>query len=492
MSLLGAALLVLSGALAGPATAAVRPHPDLDGDGRLDLVFGADRAVAILEGDGTERVVTAPETDLTNTIYGLFTVTGDFNGDGYDDVATGDGFFDDASGAVWVYAGGPHGTLGGDGTIPTVRIQEGHDGLPPGPGTPGNGDFFGEGIAAGDLTGDGVDDLVIAAPSEMVGSVEHAGRVALIPGSATGPRPAAARLLTQNTPGIPGVPEYNDSFGGALAIGDLTGDGRADLAIASPGENNDGMVQLLPGAAGGPTGAGTTSVTAAGLNIHPQPDSAAELGRSLAMGDLTGDGRADLVAGAPAARVGRATCGAVAILRGSAAGLSSARAQVVSQSSPKVAGICEQNDAWGRSLAVGDLTGDRRPELVVGAPVESVGALNGGGAYTVLRPSSRGVAGTGSFGVDENTANVPDVAELGDNFGEYVTLADVNRDGRLDVLAPAYGERDSTLRRTGSVSILISYVSGKPSRSSSRLTGQAFTPAVERLGRGVAQPAAPR
>lgn len=491
-ALLTAGLLTAATALAvvivpaGPAAADVNlRRPDVDGDGRVDLVLGAAGALAVIDSSGVRHVVPAPPTtDPINTTFGTVTVTGDFNGDSMDDVAASDPFHQSTAGTVWIFFGGPHGTLVGDGTLGTVRLQQGRDGLP---GTARSGVFFGNSLAAGDLTGDGVVDLAIGAMFQPVAGHDLAGTVTVVPGSASGQAPARGQVLSQRTAGVPGTPEYNDKFGSALAIGDVTGDGRLDLAVGSAGENGDGMVQVLPGRAGGPTGRGATSASARRLAITAASDSVAEFGSSVAVGDLTGDGRAEVVAGAPSARVGRAACGAVAVLRGAGSGISPARAQVISQSTAAVAGICEDGDGWGHSLAVGDLTPGLRAELVVGAPTESVGALNGGGAYTVLPPSRSGVSGTGSFAVSQNTPHVPGVAELGDSFAASLSLIDLNRDGRLDVISSADGERVGAGRTaSGSVTRLISTRTGRPSAATTAVTGNAFTPSLLRLGRSVA------
>ena len=351
------------------------------------------------------------------------------------------------------------------------------------PGSAESAFTFGDSLAAGDLTGDGIDDLAVGAPLEGVGLALMAGTVTVVPGSRSGLRPRLARVLTQNTPGVPGGAEMSDLFGAALAIGDVTGDGRLDLAVSSPGENQRGMVHVLPGSSGGPTGRGATAVTAAALGIRAvYGGTGPEFGAALAVGDLTGDGRGDLVVGAPYAVVdGTSVCGKVAVLRGGRAGISATRAQVRSQSSPRVVGVCEDGDAWGMSLAVGDLTGDGRPELVVGAPYESVGALNGGGAYTVLRPSAHGVTGTRSFGVTQSTRGVPGFAEKSDMFAYAITLVDVDGDRRLDVVAGAPGEVISA-RHTGSVTVLPSAADGRPGRRIRLETGRSFTPVVSWLG----------
>jgi FG-GAP repeat protein len=89
------------------------------------------------------------------------------------------------------------------------------------------------------------------------GENDH-GIVEVIPGAAgTGLNPAAAASFSQNTTGVPGSSEFDDGFGFALAAADVTGDGRADLAIGVAGENGgEGAVNFLPGSPTGLTGSG--------------------------------------------------------------------------------------------------------------------------------------------------------------------------------------------------------------------------------------------
>ena len=79
------------------------------------------------------------------------------------------------------------------------------------------------------------------------------------PGVGVGSAPA--RVLSQNTPGVPGAAEPLDRFGAALAAGDVTGDAVDDLAVGAPGENGvdpatghgAGSVTFLRGSATGIT-----------------------------------------------------------------------------------------------------------------------------------------------------------------------------------------------------------------------------------------------
>jgi hypothetical protein len=109
-------------------------------------------------------------------------------------------------------------------------------------------------LAADDLDGDGIDELVVASPSEAVGTVPHAGAVNVIYGSATGlNRGRASQLFTQDSPGVADTVEPYDGFGGVLTTGDVNepevteffgqvtagdfdGDGNDDLAIGIPYE----------------------------------------------------------------------------------------------------------------------------------------------------------------------------------------------------------------------------------------------------------------
>lgn len=86
-------------------------------------------------------------------------------------------------------------------------------------GTAEPGDRFGLAAAAGDFNADGLADLAIAAPGDSVGSVDSAGAVNVLYGSASGLSATAVladQLWTQDSPGVNGIPEPFDAFGSAL------------------------------------------------------------------------------------------------------------------------------------------------------------------------------------------------------------------------------------------------------------------------------------
>ncbi|WP_409058780.1 FG-GAP-like repeat-containing protein [Streptomyces sp. SYP-A7185] len=189
--------------------------------------------------------------------------SGDFDGDGYDDLALGncreiaDENIDDPcgpekltkGGGVHIRFGGPNGSFGWE----QQTFNQDTAGMP---GVAETGDGFGDALAAADIDGDGHDDLIAGAPGEAVGSLAKAGGVTVLKGGEMGlldPAGAAnpgTRAYTQNSPGIPGVAETGDLFGAALAFGDHDGDGVPDLSAAAPGEDSaSGGVWDLPGAA---------------------------------------------------------------------------------------------------------------------------------------------------------------------------------------------------------------------------------------------------
>ncbi|MFM7322814.1 MAG: FG-GAP and VCBS repeat-containing protein [Armatimonadota bacterium] len=109
------------------------------------------------------------------------------------------------------------------------------------------GDFFGGAIAVGDFNGDGFADVAVGSPGESVVSgtttISGAGAVHLFKGSSTGIAASTLILQSMGSIAIPDMAvETNDAFGQTLASADFNGDGRADLAIGSPGETVGAVV----------------------------------------------------------------------------------------------------------------------------------------------------------------------------------------------------------------------------------------------------------
>jgi hypothetical protein len=175
--------------------------------------------------------------------FGAALVTGDFDGDGYADVATSDPK-EWGEGAVVVIPGS---RVGLDLSASEV-YEPGVSGVPNLPGS------FGAALAVGDFDDDGYDDLAIGAPySDFYGT--DAGAVAVLFGSSTGLTTSGSEQWGQGTVGIQGSPESGDHFGAALAAGDYDGDGDDDLAVGVPDEAigsiaSAGALHVLKGTSG--------------------------------------------------------------------------------------------------------------------------------------------------------------------------------------------------------------------------------------------------
>ncbi|MFD0691508.1 FG-GAP and VCBS repeat-containing protein [Actinomadura fibrosa] len=384
---------------------------------------------------------------------------GDFNGDGRRDIATGSPL-GTANGVTYagfvtvVYGG----TSGPDAAKRQVISQESA-------GVPGSSekfDEFGRSLASADFDSDGYADLAIVATGEDLEGPLDGGRITLVYGSASGLSSRAvafgkgSQTVSAGDFDRDGKPDLVAGLPGAFAVyrglasgdttgtvtrigtgegesarvatttGDFTGDGYADLAYSvswAPIDGEDFWIRfnVYPGSAGG-------------LASTPAYTSSEAAPTSLASGDVNGDGKADLVAGFPDDGKG----GEVRVYSGSASGLGSVKA--IDQDSDGVPGTEERDDRFGASVAAGDVNGDGKADVAVGAPGEAIGTAAEAGAVTVLYGGSGGLTGTGSQQLGQGTEGVPGSVEAHDRFGSQVSLADLGGDGKADLTVGSSGE----------------------------------------------------
>ncbi|MFF4014707.1 FG-GAP repeat protein [Streptomyces sp. NPDC001843] len=287
----------------GLAVAAARFTGDTDAD-QLVAVDEKVGLTAFTYHAGVLRRVGAPHS-TGRKLQPASVTTGDYDRDGYADLVVS-GFAPGDSSQGWsaYYAGGAEG-------LGYRRDLQG-----------------GLGAASGDINRDGYDDLVVGQPSASDVADAPGGLVGVYYGGEDGPAGTQdpgtpAQWWSQNSPGVPGTAEQGDAWGADLSVADVNGDGYADVAVGAPGEDvgtvaDAGAVWLLRGTAKGLTGTGAQSFDQNTRGIPGAAEADDGWGAQVRLVDTDGDGRAELLASAPAENAGD---GAVWLLPASGRGL---------------------------------------------------------------------------------------------------------------------------------------------------------------------------
>ncbi|MBA2947099.1 FG-GAP-like repeat-containing protein [Streptomyces himalayensis] len=355
---------------------------DLDGDGYTDLVVGHYSTPVVLWGSASGlsggTVLTTPSSRLA---------AGDFNGDGYGDLVT-----DSDVGLQVSY--GPISRTGTPASTDTLPFDEEVDP---------------RAIAVGDMTGDGVDDMVTTHSFEEM--------------------QYKSRFWAGGKDGLSHTYKTTGYYTVGGVITDVNKDGYSDFVALQVDQVSEtraydaGAIRVVYGSASGPSTrtakitqdtAGVPGVSEGGdleLNYGDQ------FGYSLAAGDVTGDGYPDIAAGVPGEDVGSVReAGAIVLLKGSAAGLTGSGAQAFHQSTSGVPGISEKGDYFGRSVLLGDVNANNRADLAVAAPNED-GTYADSGAVWVLRGSKAGLTTTNITSFGPRSLGAPEKgARFGDSF----------------------------------------------------------------------------
>lgn len=470
---------------------------DINGDGLADIVLGASYSDAfggLAKGPGGVYVIYGNKAimrrrDLSTQAdliisgrrqgEGYALAIGDLNGDGLADLAIGapyaDGFVayrKNKEGLVYVF-------LGRKNLVGHLEVTRDADVIISGAETL---DYSGAALAIGDLNGDGLGELIIGVPVSSAAldwSRRLSGTIYVVKGR----KSFSPRIDLKETADVViyGA-EANEKAGTSLATGDFNGDGRADILIGAP--------MASPEIGGDTRGRAGAAYIVFGqvqmprdlslrrdANVYfagTEKDDGA--GYSVAMGDINGDGIDDAVIGAPTARhlnvlrrdvfddllgiTDRDPLGQVAFKRAANGGaegetyvvfgskdvsgtidlrtqapitLYGARYEEDYSGDVNLIGVGEDS---GMAVATGDVNGDGIDDVLIGAPFGSaqVTATERVGRLYVFY-GAKGLAGT--FGLARHSDFVLYGHRTGDRTGATVTTADVNGDGKDDIIVGA-------------------------------------------------------
>lgn len=408
-------------------------------DGELTVVWGA--------FPGLSDVTSLSSSIGMSHIYGpsdgdpsyCRLVLGDFNGDGFDDI-------------LWSHPGSPDPAWSGMAYMipgkadfpdvidlgfpsPGVVVIAGHDFT----------GFMGYGLAAADFDGDGLDDMILAAPGMLYSEVYIiAGSSCLLPSYWTG-------TDQQGMTRIIDVEQYRGT-GYSIASGYIDRDGLEDLALGAPGVTSgivrDGRVHVLIGSSAlGDTVLITDSILEPRI-VMPQ-FSQGQLGQDVAFGRVDDDDDLDLIVSSLSAdAAGCIDCGAVYVIRNAQELADTTWLGLTSQPLHRLYG--SGSYTWyGLEIALGDLDGDRRDDVIVSNwPIQENQR-----ARTVIAFASALTSDVHMLATDPGFTRIIE-KKVGDRLGTSLTCGDLDRDGLDDLVIGAPAADPPSIGNAGEIYLI--------------------------------------
>ena len=394
----------------------------------------------------TVNVIVTNTTGSTATLYGWI----DYNANGVFDNAT-----ERASVTV---------PSGSNGTIKTLTFPV----VPPG--------FTGSTYARFRLS----TDSSSANPTGAASNGEVEDYVATITKPSDGTLTSIPNFFEKISHELKGGPtlQNQDRFGSSVAsLGDLDGDGVADLAVGAYVSNgsSSGAVHVLFMNADGSVK--STAKIANGTANGPVLTGGDYFGISVtSLGDLNGDGVTDLAVGAHGDDTGGTGRGAVYVLFMNANGSVKSTTKIASGTSG--APTLANDDRFGLSVAsLGDLDGDGVTDLAAGAPDDSISGTGRGAVHVLFMNANGSIKSTAK--IASGTSGAPILAN-GDEFGYSVaSLGDLDNDGVTDLAVGAIVDDTGGTDR-GAVHVLFMNANGSVKNTAKIASGTSGAPEIAR------------
>ncbi|MEQ8995345.1 MAG: hypothetical protein RID53_02440 [Coleofasciculus sp. B1-GNL1-01] len=446
---------------------------DINGDGIDDLIIGARRAdpngnsnagetyVVFGQSEGFDTSLNLSQLDGSNgfVLNGIdandgsgdpVSSAGDINGDGIDDLIIGAPFADPNSntnaGETYIVLG----QSGGFDASVDLSQLDGSNGFVL------NGidedDFSGVSVSsAGDVNGDGIDDLIIGAPFTDPNGIDSAGETYVVFGKSGGFDASfnLSQLNGNNGFVINGINESDSSGRSVSSAGDVNGDGIDDLIIGAPfadpnGIDSAGETYVVFGKSGGFDATlnlsqlnGSNGFVLNGIDFG---DSSGDPVSSA--GDINGDGIDDLIIGAPTANPnGNYRAGETYVVFGNQGGFDASvdLSQLNGSNGFVINGIDFRDNSGYSVSSAGDINGDGIDDLIIGTlGADPNGNYRAGETYVVFGNQGGFDATLNLSQLNGSNGFVLNGIDRRDSSGRSVSSAgDINGDGIDDLIIGA-------------------------------------------------------
>lgn len=342
-----------------------RDNKDKHDVGKISILYGTENGLSEATAQSMDQNSKGvPDGSEPGDRWGYALAAGDFNSDGYADLAIGapgENYGKAVEvGAVTIMYGNPSGITGTN----SLRFHQNTPGMPDRNEAYDN---WGAVLSVGDFNNDGFSDLAIGAPNESSGKREQTGSVTIMFGSSNGITLKKAKRLHQGSLNMVGDSEIGDRWGSVLISGDFNGDQYSDLAIGAPAESVEsipraGAVTLVFGSESGLAGKGSLSVNQNSLGLEITAEPADHWGDGLAALDMNGDGKSELVVAASGESLGtQFDTGILTLFWGKEEGIDPASFLFLDQDTMNVPDSNKSMDYWGRLGTTSELELERPP-----------------------------------------------------------------------------------------------------------------------------------